>query len=242
MQDQLTDSSLRLIVVEDEAPARLKLLAQLAQFGEVEVIAECDDAKQAIQAINTLRPDVVLLDIELGELNGFDVLHAIESSCRVIFTTAYSRYAVEAFEKRALDYLLKPYDTARLQEALERVSTRDIKPKGEATLPIKTGGKTHFIPVKDICCIAVEEGNLRIRCLQRVYYASDSLGSIAARLPSFFIQVHRNRIININQLEQADKHPGDCLLLRFRGNSDTIVTSRRGAAVLRHHLKLHGAI
>jgi len=240
VHDNLTDSLIRVIIVEDEAPARSKLVAQLNNIDGVALVAECAEPLQAIQDINRLRPDVVLLDIELGELSGFDVLAAIEQPCHVIFTTAYSHYAVAAFEKRALDYLLKPFDLDRLREAFARVELlRNISHEQmSATLSVKTGDKTYRVQTADICFVTSVNGVAMMTCVDREYHLSISLNALVDSLPATFIRVHRNCIINSRQVSHIEKWRNGTLLLRFYNVNTTVTTSRRGAVTLRTYLKV----
>ena len=240
MRNHLTHSRLRVIIVEDEAPARSKLNTQLAQMEGVEVVAECADAPQAIHDINSLKPDLALLDIELGELSGFDVLEAIKHPCHVIFTTAYSQYAVKAFEKQALDYLLKPFDLPRLRHALERVVLARPQVAEPATVQFtaKVGDKIRILQSSDIRFVRASQGLVVAQCLEREHHLDDSLESLLNQLPSSFLRVHRNSIVNTQHIHQIEKWQNGALLLRFEGVNDTITTSRRGAAVLRKYLNL----
>lgn len=240
MRNHLTHSRLRVIIVEDEAPARSKLNTQLSQMEGVEVVAECADAPQAILDINSLKPDLLLLDIELGELSGFDVLEAIKHPCHVIFTTAYSQYAVKAFEKQALDYLLNPFDLSRLRHALERVvlAQPQITEPATVQLTAKVGDKIRMLQSSDIRFVRASQGLVVAQCLEREHHLDDSLESLLSQLPDSFLRVHRNSIVNTQHIYQIEKWQYGALLLRFEGINDTITTSRRGAAALRKYLNL----
>src|SRR3984957_11902142 len=121
-QDQPMNALMRTIIADDERLARRKLLILLQSEPLVNVIAECQDGRQTVSAIRSLRPDMLLLDIQMPDLDGFQVLQEIpaEEMPVVIFTTAYDQYAIRAFEANALDYLLKPFDQERLHQAIER--------------------------------------------------------------------------------------------------------------------------
>lgn len=169
LQSQPAKTYMRVIIVEDEAPARLKLKMQLQQLDDVSVIAECGDPVEAIDEINSLKPDLVFLDIELGELSGFDVLEAIKQPCHVIFTTAYSQYAVSAFERKALDYLLKPFDLNRLRQALSRVVLQHRADPGtnESQLIAKVGDKMHVLQTSDMYFVSTAQGMALAQCRER---------------------------------------------------------------------------
>ena len=240
MRNHITDSRLRVIIVEDEAPARSKLKAQLSQVEGVEVIAECADAPKAIHDINLLKPDLVLLDIELGELSGFDVLETINQPCHVIFTTAYNQYAVKAFEKQALDYLLKPFELSRLRHALERVvlAQPQVAEPAIVQFTAKVGDKIRMLQSSDIRFVKASQGLVVAQCLEREHHLDESLESLLNQLPDSFLRVHRNSIVNTQHIHQIEKWQNGALLLRFEGINDTITTSRRCAAVLRKYLNL----
>lgn len=240
MHNNATNLRLRVIIVEDEAPARAKLISQLAKLNDVQVIAECSTATHAIEQINTLKSDVVLLDIELGELSGFDVLAAIEQPCHVIFTTAYNQYAVKAFEKQALDYLLKPFDLNRLRQALDRAVINNTAISVEPSKPLmaKVGDKVHVLQTSAIHFISTQQGMVIARCADRNYHLSASLDSIFSELPRSFIRVHRNCIVNTECVSQLEKWQSGTMLLRFDEIHDSVTTSRRGAIALKNYLNL----
>jgi|TARA_R100001509_G_scaffold125429_1_gene78938 two-component system LytT family response regulator/two-component system response regulator LytT len=240
VHNNATNLRLRVIIVEDEAPARAKLTSQLAKLHEVQVIAECSTATYAIEQINALKPDVVLLDIELGELSGFDVLAAIEQPCHVIFTTAYNQYAVKAFEKQALDYLLKPFDLNRLRQALDRAVINNTAISAEPSKPLmaKVGDKVHVLQTSAIHFISTQQGMVMARCADRSYHLNASLESIVSDLPRSFLRVHRNCIVNTDHVSQLEKWQSGAMLLRFDDIPDSVTTSRRGALALKNYLNL----
>lgn len=240
MQDQPANTLIRVIIVEDEAPARLKLNMQLQQLEGVSVIAECDDAVNAISEINALKPDLVFLDIELGQLSGFDVLEAISQPCHVIFTTAYSQYAVKAFEKRALDYLLKPFDLNRLREALVRVVMPHEQRSDESSgqLIAKAGDKMNVLQASDIYFVSSVQGISMAQCLERDYHLDLSLEALSHQLPAAFLRVHRNCIVNTKLISQIEKWHNGTFLLRFKDLTATVTTSRSGAVAIKKYFRL----
>lgn len=237
---------MRVIIVEDEAPARVKLQTQLQQVEGVQVIAEHADPVRAIQDINTLKPDLVLLDIELGELSGFDVLEAIQQPCHVIFTTAYSQYAVKAFEKRALDYLLKPFDLERLRQALERVVLDHSPCPAQTTEPdeantqliAKVGDKVYVLQTPDICFVSAAQGMVVAQCQDREYHLDVTLDCLSQQLPASFLRVHRKCIVNTSLISQIEKWKNGALLLRLNNISKTVTTSRRGSLAIREYFNI----
>lgn len=228
------------MIVEDEAPARLKLKMQLQQLDDVSVIAECGDPVEAIDEINTLKPDLVFLDIELGELSGFDVLEAIKQPCHVIFTTAYSQYAVSAFERKALDYLLKPFDLNRLRQALSRVvlQHRESTEPSDTQLIAKVGDKMHVLQTSDMYFVSTAQGMAVVQCSERDYHLDLSLEALSQQLPSSFLRVHRNCIVNTRLISQIEKWHNGTFLLRFKDIAGTVTTSRSGTAAIKKHFRI----
>ncbi|WP_372769367.1 LytR/AlgR family response regulator transcription factor [Pseudoalteromonas sp.] len=244
MSGNITNQNLRIVIVEDEAPARQKLKMQLAQITGVELVAECDNPQEAITSIEQYRPDVVLLDIELGELNGFDVLDAISHPCHIIFTTAYGEYAIQAFESRALDYLLKPFNLARLREALSRVNIKPNDDKSqlntlsEVPLISKVGDKMRVLDYHDITYITTNNGLCRAVKANSEHHLEGTLDSLLTILPSFYLRVHRNCIINAKKVLQIEKWQNGSYLLRFKDNAPPVTTSRGVATVIKHAFNL----
>lgn len=240
MHNQSADKAMRVIIVEDEAPARLKLRTQLQQLDDISVIAECADPIQAIAEINALKPDLVLLDIELGALSGFDVLESISQPCHVIFTTAYNQYAVQAFERQALDYLLKPFDLNRLRQALARVVVEHTPSpaQGDSQLIAKVGDKMHVLQTPDIYFINKAQGIALAKCMERDYHLDLSLEQLSQQLPASFLRVHRNCIVNTRWISQIEKWHNGSFLLRFKDLVATVTTSRSGAAVIKKHFRI----
>jgi DNA-binding LytR/AlgR family response regulator len=244
MSGDIANQSLRIVIVEDEAPARQKLKMQLAQLTGIELVAECDNPQTAIKTIEQYRPDVVLLDIELGELNGFDVLDAISHPCHIIFTTAYGDYAIRAFENRALDYLLKPFNLARLREALSRVKVKQhdqnnpIHTLSEKPLISKTGDKMRVLDYHDIVYITTRNGLCRAVEATSEYHLDGTLESLLAILPNYYLRVHRNCIVNAKKVWQIEKWQNGSYLLRFKDHAHPVTTSRGGASLIKQAFNL----
>lgn len=234
---------IRAIIVDDERPARLKLQHQLQRIGDIEVVIECDDAPSAIDAINQHKPDIVFLDINLGGLDGFDVLDELEVSCHIIFTTAYSEFALKAFEKRALDYLLKPFNLERLRESLNRLPQEISQPTCDTEadnfrLTARAGDKIHVIDPNDLLFLHSRHGVTFVQTRQREFSLDETLEGIQTQLPDNFVRSHRNSIINSHQVAQLERWRNGCYLIRFTDFSQTITSSRGGASLLKHHFNL----
>ena len=206
---------LRVLIVDDEAPARRKLGRFLSRDNRIDVVGEAEDGESAVEQIQKLSPDLVLLDIQMPRLNGFEVLEAIgEDRPQIIFTTAFDQYAIAAFEVRALDYLLKPFDHDRLGEALNRAIEerragdsaaqkiddllRELRRQHPVLrrIPIRTPGRIIFIDTDEIDWIESEEKYVRLHTMKRSYLHRMTLTHLEERLdPAVFVRVHRRRIV-----------------------------------------------
>lgn len=218
---------IRVIVVDDEVLARQRLLDLLKEESDVEVIAECRDGGEAIDAIERLAPDLVFLDVQMPEVDGFDVIDAVgpETMPPVVFVTAYDQYALRAFEVRALDYLLKPFDQARFRESLERVRQRspdisdsdvgrrllalvnDLRsgtPKADRIV-VKSGGRLCFLRTSEIDWIEAAGNYLTLHAGRATHMIRGTMTTIEARLdPEKFYRVHRSSIVNMDRVQALE--------------------------------------
>jgi two-component system, LytTR family, response regulator len=214
-------SKLRLLVVDDEPLIRKGLRKTLSSFPGVEVVGEAGSGKDAIQAISTDRPDLVLLDVRMADCSGLDVVRDVgpENMPAVIFVTAYDDYAVRAFELNAVDYVLKPFEEARLRESIERARRRisenhrdDLERRLEALLEsqtkhwaerivIRNGERYEFISSQSIDWIESANNYVQLHCGAKQYLLGETLTSLESRLdPAKFVRIHRGRIINTKQI------------------------------------------
>jgi two-component system LytT family response regulator len=213
------------LVVDDEPLAREMIREMLATDSEVEVVGECGNGREAIEAIKTSTPDLVFLDVQMPELGGFEVLASLDPNTTpyVIFVTAFDQYAVRAFEVHALDYLLKPFDRERFEVAwqrakaqikLDRTSRRDqdiialleelkAGPRYLERLVIKNGGRVFFMHVQDIYCIEAEGNYVRVYDNQKGYLLRETISSLEEQLdPKQFLRIHRSAIVKIDRIKE----------------------------------------
>jgi two-component system, LytTR family, response regulator len=222
----MTDAvRIRALVVDDEPLAREMIREMLATDAEVEVVGECANGREAIEAIKASTPDLVFLDVQMPELGGFEVLESLDRNTTpyVIFVTAYDQYAVRAFEVHALDYLLKPFDRERFEVAwqrakaqikLDRTSRRDqdiialleelkAGPRYLERLVIKNGGRVFFMHVQDIYCIEAEGNYVRVYDNQKGYLLRETISSLEEQLdPKQFLRIHRSAIVKIDRIKE----------------------------------------
>jgi two-component system LytT family response regulator len=213
--------TLRVISVDDEPPARTRLRRLLKAHADVDLIAECGDGARAVPAIESLQPDLVLLDVQMPELDGFEVLRALDVPRLpvVIFVTAFDHYAVRAFEVHALDYVLKPVEADRLGEALARARTRIAEHRSAAAglagllrelkrdpahltrIPVRSEGKVKVIELADVDWLGAADNYVTIHAGGREYLVRDTLAAVERRLdPGAFVRVHRSTIVRIDRI------------------------------------------
>ncbi len=226
------------MIVDDEPLARRGIRAHLAEERDVEVIAECGDGREAVRLIRELEPDLVFLDVQMPELDGFGVLEAIatERLPNVVFVTAYDKYALRAFEVHALDYLLKPFDAERFAKALARARSQlerenlgeislrlqslidDLKTnqKYAERLVVKAAGRIFFLGVGEIDWIEAADNYVRLHSGRDSHLLRETMSNLEKRLdPALFLRVHRSIIVNVRRIKEL--HP------LFRGEYEIIL-------------------
>jgi len=242
------------LIVEDEPPARAKLKRFLATLPEFQVVAEADTVEAAVAAIKTHEPNVVYLDIQLGDRSGFEVLEAIRGvvSPHIVFTTAYSEYAVRAFDVQALDYLLKPFDRERFLRSVDRVKDALTDPDhGDleerirrvlAAMPgqpapvkqilIRDKSRAYFVAVDSIDRLSAAGNYVEIHAGGKVHLLREPLAQLIAQLDSSeFIRVHRSHVVRVAFIAELQPmfHGDYELVLR---NGERLALSRRYKALL----------
>jgi len=229
LQGKTASSPLRVIIADDERLARKKLHILLESEPEVQVVAECEDGRQTISAIHAHLPDLLLLDIQMPDLDGFQVLNEVPPGEKpvVIFTSAYDQYAIRAFEAHALDYLLKPFDQERLHHSIERACSevrksgdREIThrimdllsrvrsqtrsgPEPEGRLVIRAKGRVIFLNLDEIDWVEAAANYVRLNVGKEAYFFRETISRIAERLnPNLFIRIHRSTIVNVRKIKE----------------------------------------
>ena len=216
---------LRTVIVDDEPLARERLASLLSAEQDIEVIAQCRDGEEAVTAIDQHSPDLVFLDVQMPGLNGFEVIDAVgaEKMPLVIFVTAYDQHALRAFQVRALDYLLKPFDRERFTEALQRARThiqrdetgdlgrrllalvKDLRrdqPKTDR-LVVKSGGRLFFLRTDEIDWVEAAGNYVRLHVGTASHLLRETMNAIEGRLdPEKFFRIHRCRIVNMDRIQE----------------------------------------
>lgn len=240
-------SSIKTIIVDDERLARQELRNLLLPFKEIEIIEECNNADEAIAAINRLKPDLVFLDIQMPGKTGIDMLQDLERYPHVIFVTAYDEYAIKAFEVNALDYLLKPVEESRLAEAIRKVVEREMVTKSVVNnsllsetdqVFVKDGEKCWFVKLSDIRLFESEGNYVRVLFDNNKPLILKSLTNLDKRLdPKVFFRANRKHIINLRWVEKVENWFNGGLLVELKGGNK-IEISRRQAVKLKDMMSL----
>jgi two-component system LytT family response regulator len=236
---------MKILIVEDSRLARKELFGLLAQHPEHQVAGEAENVKEAIALVDALRPDLLLLDINLPDGSGFDVLEQSNFTPQVIFTTAYEQHALQAFEVNALDYLLKPVTAERLALALQKVagsaSTKMPKPPiryaGEH-LFVRDGERCHFVKYHEIRLLEVDGNYVKLFFRDTRAMLAKSMNYVEERLdPQLFFRANRQQIVNLDYIAAIEPWIGDGLMIRMQDGKEVEV-SRRQARELKQRLEL----
>jgi DNA-binding LytR/AlgR family response regulator len=247
--------SIRTLIVDDEPVAREVLVEELSFFRDVEVIGEAGDGAEALGLIERLKPDLVLLDIQMPGLGGFDVIRQLPKSVLpvVVIVTAYDQHAVDAFEAGAVDYLLKPVTRDRLEKALARArflrgrlpevaasleklsdgaSTPDSMPYRSRKVAGRSGEEYHLISLDDVLAFQAEREIVWIITARQRLMATHPLREIDARLrgPQFH-RVHRNALVNVNHVRKMTPLSSQRWLLTLSNGQEFIVSKRQARDV-----------
>jgi len=240
---------IRTLIVDDEPLARRRIRALLRAEADVFVVGECGDGESASRAIVDLKPDLVFLDIQMPGMNGFEALRPVEGHRLpdIIFVTAHDRYALRAFDHRAIDYLLKPFSRARFQEAVRRARERHLSPQavdrqtiadllrqaggfqepGTGMLLIKVDNRFVLVDTARIDRIESERDYVRIFVGPESYLTRETMNNLEARLnPDKFLRVHRSTLVNVRAIRELQLMPGGDYVLAMTDGAE-ITLSRR---------------
>jgi two-component system, LytTR family, response regulator len=255
--EQSTDAVIRTIIADDERLAREKLRIFLAAEANVKLVAECSDGEKTVSAIRTHGADLLVLDIQMPGMDGFQVLNELspEEMPVVIFTSAYDQYAIRAFEAHALDYLLKPFDQDRLHHAIERArmelnksQDREIThrildllsqvksemlpaPPTQGRLVIRAKGRIVFLNLAEIDWIEASANYVRLNVGKESHLYRETIGRISERLnPNHFVRVHRSTIVNVRKIKELiPVNSGEYIVVLNNGKELSCSRSYRAA-------------
>ena len=241
----------RVLIVDDEAPARERLRSLLAEMDDFEVIGEAGTGEQALKHTVELTPDVVLLDVRMPGIDGIEAarhMNALEHPPAVIFTTAYDEYAVNAFDARAVGYLLKPIRKEKLAAALAHASRLTRPQLQHLGASGKADARTHIaarhreglrlIPVEDIRYFFAEQKYTTVRHGKGEDLIEDSLRALEDEFGSRFVRIHRNALVGVRFLERIDRNADGQYYVHLTGCEAPLQVSRRMATELRERFRI----
>lgn len=242
---------LRVVIVDDEAPARQLLGEYLGAIPNCELVASCADGIEALRTVAELRPDLLILDIQMPKLTGFDVLDLLESPPAIIFATAYEEHAVRAFEVAAVDYLLKPFSIDRLRQAVERAAGRvrrgerqnlddllgEVRAGNESQrILVRQDGSVHVVRPDDLDYVESQDDYILLHTASGDHRKKQTLTSLAEQLdPVRFVRVHRCFVVNLDRLDRLEPYSRESRVAVLHDGT-RIPVSRSGYARLREHL------
>lgn len=248
---------IRTLIVDDEPLARRNLRVLLERDPQIEILEECRNGREAVKVINTLAPDLIFLDIQMPEMDGFDVLARVgpEHIQAIIFVTAFDQYALKAFDVHALDYLLKPFDDERFRRALERaksqIAAREINQLSDRLLAlleqretergskrderyltrlmIKASSRVMLLKVDEIDFIEADGNYAKLHVGRKTHLLREKMNDLEGRLdPAKFVRIHRSIIVNLDRIKELHPHfNGDYVVVLEDGRQLRLSRTRR---------------
>jgi len=250
-------ATLNCIIIEDEPLATELLAHQLKGHNQIRLMGTFTDGYSGLKAIQKLNPDLVFLDIDLPKLTGLELLELLDTPPMIIFTTAYNQYAIEAFEKNAIDYLLKPYSTKRLFDAIDKASKKEKHTDSQISkhqdiittineseenkldrIAVKDKSEIHLIDINDIYFLEAKDDYVSIETKEKSFLKNARLKFYEKNLnPKQFIRVHRSYIVNTDYIRKIEPYSKDSYMLLLKDNKKVYV-SRTGLQLLKGILNL----
>jgi two-component system LytT family response regulator len=245
----VSSTPLRIVVVDDEPLARAVVREFAGADRGIEIVAECGNGFDAVKAVAEQKPDLVLLDVQMPKLDGFEVLELLGPEQPVVFITAYDQYALKAFEVHAVDYLLKPFSAERFQEAMararERLRGREPEPDVEALVQdarprsgpaervlIRDGANVHVLPVDAIDYVEAQDDYVAFKSAGKSYLKDQTLSAVETALDrARFVRIHRSYILNIDRIAKVELYAKDSRMAILRDGT-RLPVSRAGYARL----------
>jgi len=247
---------MKILIADDERPARMRL-RQLLQHADldIDVIGEVDNGDQILGLCETLKPDVVLLDIRMPGKTGLQIcqqLSTLSRSPAVIIVTAYDQHALQAFDVHAVDYVLKPVHQQRLNAALRKAtlfltahhlaaSERVASQTRRSHITVTDRDTVYWVPVSEIIYFKAEQKYVLIRTDKSELLSTESLRNLETEFKGMLIRVHRNALVANQSIASLEKHSDNKSYVHFTKIDDVIEISRRHRAAVRHWLKMHGS-
>jgi two-component system response regulator AlgR len=244
--------SLRILIVDDEPPARERLRSMLVEAGGFEVAGEAGNGEQALQLVDTLEPDIVLLDVRMPGIDGLEVARHLamqDEPPAVIFTTAFEEYALEAFESQAVAYLLKPIRAEKLLAALakanrltrpqlQQVASAAREPARRSHIGVRGRDGLKLISIDDVMCFHADQKYTTVKHLKGEDLIEDSLKTLEDEFSATFVRIHRNALVNTKYLERIARDASGQHFVHLRGMPEALEVSRRMAGDLKDRFRI----
>jgi two-component system response regulator AlgR len=242
---------MKILIVDDEQPARMRLRGMVQQLNGYEVVAEAGNGKQALEVSQTHQPDVVLLDIRMPGMDGLEAaehLSKLDTPPAIIFTTAYNDYALSAFKTHAVDYLLKPVRKEHLQQALtaahqlnraqlQAIGTAEAAHAEPSHISARVKGNILLIPVDSIYFFQAEHKYVTVGYADGEVLIEDSLITLEEKFPQRFMRIHRNALIAIDHIAALEKDKQGRCYIKLRDCDKQLEVSRRHLPAVRKLIK-----
>ncbi|HEX6191948.1 MAG TPA: response regulator [Chitinophagaceae bacterium] len=244
---------MKVVIIDDEPLARSIVKEYLQKHPDLEVMQECNDGFEGLKAIQQHQPDLIILDIQMPKINGFEMLELIEQPPAVIFATAFDDYAIKAFEAHAIDYLLKPFNQDRFDKAIAKwneksranvKATQDLldtaaqSPSQSNRIVVKNGSKIKIIPVHDVHYLEAADDYVKVHTVEGYFLKNKTMSHFEQVLDGqLFVRSHRSYIVNVQQITRIDPYEKDNHVAVLRSGAKVPV-SRSGYVKLRGVLGL----
>ena len=240
---------IKVVIIDDEPLARSIIAGYLKNEDDIFIMAECGDGFEAVKAIHAHEPDLIFLDVQMPKLTGFEMLELVDDPPAVIFTTAFDEYALKAFEKNALDYLLKPVSPTRFKKALEKFRTsysapeKKVQPNYEVLtaqdetkidrIVVKTGTQIKIIPIDTVKYLESYDDYVKIHTKDGMYLKNKTMAFFEKSLdPNQFVRIHRSFIIKVDQLAKLEPYEKDSYIAALT-SGEKLNISKSGYARLK---------
>lgn len=242
----------KVLIVDDEPLATEIVKEYLAEYPQFEIIKVCHDGFEGLKALQTSKPDLMFLDVQMPKLNGFELLELVEDAPAVIFTTAFDQYALKAFDTHAVDYLLKPFSKARFAKSIEKflqleqtVALKEMLESEERThqeaaqrVVLKVKNEIKIIPVPEIKYLEANDDYVNIFTKEGKFLKNKTLSYFEKSLPpDSFVRVHRSYMVNIGEITKIEPYEKEGYMLKLRGGG-TVPVSKTGYPKLKSVLGL----
>ena len=247
---------MKIIIIDDEAPARELIRHYLKEYPDIEIAAEADNGFTAMKIIREENPQLIFLDVQMPKLTGFEMLELMDDPPAIIFSTAFDQYAIRAFELNAVDYLLKPYSKERfdaaMQKALARIQSGTpvqqelfafrntaAPPSGTLTrIAVKVRQQIHVIPVNDIDYIEADGDYVKLHTAKSAFLKEKTMKFFEENLPSQqFIRIHRSYIVNVNEVAKIELYEKDTYRVHLK-SGELLKASSSGYKALKSAVSL----